>query len=212
MWGQSCGIQPAQLLNGSISTYTTDNLATGTWEKIASIKNPNASIFDNNPGFLTDQYGNITPFISKLFTFFGHGWCWDIKSWSLYMASGDFTVHTGTTGSTAPMTSPFTGIIVSASSTSNVAGVSGSNKNTTSHKFSRNLHFGSRGNDITELQKILNKDLNLNPPLPLTGYFSSKTQKAVEQFQEKYKIARKGDPGYGFVGPKTRGKLNPLLR
>ncbi len=35
--------------------------------------------------------------------------------------------------------------------------------------------------------------------------------RAVQRFQEKYGLAKKGDPGYGEVGPGTRAKLNQIL-
>ena len=34
--------------------------------------------------------------------------------------------------------------------------------------------------------------------------------KNYQSFQEKYNIAKSGDPGYGYVGPKTRAKINSL--
>ena len=43
-----------------------------------------------------------------------------------------------------------------------------------------------------------------------TEYFGSLTEKAVQKFQTKYNIAKSGDSGYGYVGPKTRAKLNEL--
>ena len=42
---------------------------------------------------------------------------------------------------------------------------------------------------------------------PLTGYFGSCTEKSVKAFQEKYEIL----PAEGFVGQKTRVKLNELF-
>ncbi|MDP3989093.1 MAG: hypothetical protein Q8P93_02570, partial [bacterium] len=43
-----------------------------------------------------------------------------------------------------------------------------------------------------------------------TNFFGNLTKKAVEKFQVKYSIAGPGDSGYGFVGPKTRAKLNEV--
>jgi len=45
----------------------------------------------------------------------------------------------------------------------------------------------------------------------ITGYYGQLTKKAVQRFQEKYGIAKQGDPGYGDVGPNTRAKLNQVL-
>ena len=45
----------------------------------------------------------------------------------------------------------------------------------------------------------------------ITGYYGSLTTRAVQLFQAKYGIISSGSPfttGYGFVGPKTRAKLN----
>ena len=44
-----------------------------------------------------------------------------------------------------------------------------------------------------------------------TEYFGSLTEKAVQKFQTKYNIAKSGDSGYGYVGPKTRAKLNEVF-
>jgi len=55
----------------------------------------------------------------------------------------------------------------------------------------------------------------LYPEGLITGYFGPLTEKAVQRFQLKYKIVNsktpESDPGYGYVGPKTRGKLNELI-
>ncbi|MEK7082861.1 MAG: peptidoglycan-binding domain-containing protein [Patescibacteria group bacterium] len=69
---------------------------------------------------------------------------------------------------------------------------------------------GSRGNDVSALQKFLATDKSIYPEGIVSGYFGPKTKAAVERFQEKYGIARKNQPGYGVVGPKTRAKLKEL--
>ncbi|MEK7074322.1 MAG: peptidoglycan-binding domain-containing protein [Patescibacteria group bacterium] len=53
-------------------------------------------------------------------------------------------------------------------------------------------------------------DKSIYPEGIVSGYFGPKTKAAVERFQEKYGIARKNQPGYGVVGPKTRAKLKEL--
>jgi len=78
------------------------------------------------------------------------------------------------------------------------------------YTFSRALKRGSKNADVTALQKILAQDPDIYPEGLVTGYFGSLSEKAVGLFQEKYGIAKKGDPGYGTVGPKTRAKLNVL--
>ncbi|KKW36480.1 MAG: hypothetical protein UY81_C0026G0002 [Candidatus Giovannonibacteria bacterium GW2011_GWA2_53_7] len=76
--------------------------------------------------------------------------------------------------------------------------------------FNRPLGAGSKGTDITALQRILKNEGLLS--VPATGYFGALTESAVKAFQEKYNIAKPGDSGYGFVGPKTRAKLNGLMQ
>ncbi|MDP2676969.1 MAG: hypothetical protein Q8O83_04795, partial [bacterium] len=44
-----------------------------------------------------------------------------------------------------------------------------------------------------------------------TNFFGSLTEKAVQKFQKKYGVALEGDPGFGFVGPKTRVKLQEVF-
>lgn len=73
-------------------------------------------------------------------------------------------------------------------------------------KLSRNLSFGSRGDDVKALQGFLAKDSALYPEGLLTGYFGRLTREAVKRFQTREKIA----PAEGYVGPKTRARLNQL--
>ena len=44
----------------------------------------------------------------------------------------------------------------------------------------------------------------------MNGNFGPKTLAAVKRFQEKYGIAKEGQPGYGVLGPKTRAKIEEL--
>jgi peptidoglycan hydrolase-like protein with peptidoglycan-binding domain len=71
--------------------------------------------------------------------------------------------------------------------------------------FSRNLKFGSRGNDVIMLQNVLrNHGYFLNDKS--TGYFGIATFKAVKAFQKNYmKISPTG-----YVGIKTRLALSNL--
>jgi len=64
-------------------------------------------------------------------------------------------------------------------------------------KFKTYLAKGSRGKEVTELQKCLNGEV--------TGYFGSKTEQLVIEFQKKYI----GETT-GTLGPKTRIKLNEI--
>lgn len=74
------------------------------------------------------------------------------------------------------------------------------------------LSVGSTGDDVTALQNFLKaQGADIYPEGRVTGYFGPLTKKAIQRFQTKYGIADEGDPGYGFVGPKTRAKINSLL-
>ncbi|TRZ53373.1 hypothetical protein D4R99_00955 [bacterium] len=77
--------------------------------------------------------------------------------------------------------------------------------------FTKRLTNGSTGTDVTNLQRYLASDPTVYPEGKITGTFGSLTQKAVQKFQEKYGIAKKGVAGYGEIGPATRAKLNVLM-
>jgi hypothetical protein len=84
--------------------------------------------------------------------------------------------------------------------------------------FSSGLGKGMTSADIKRLQQLLNKHADtqissssVGSPGSETEYFGSLTEKAVQKFQKKYGIAQEGDTGYGYVGPKTRAKLQELF-
>lgn len=74
--------------------------------------------------------------------------------------------------------------------------------------FERDLSLGNKGADVTVLQQYLARDKALYPESVITGYFGNLTKAAVIRFQEREKIS----PAVGYVGPKTRARLNQLLR
>ncbi len=87
--------------------------------------------------------------------------------------------------------------------------------------FTRNLRLGMSGEDVRELQKILNSDENTRindfgpgSPGQETIYFGALTAKAVIKFQEKYKedilIPNGLLFGTGIVGVSTRKALHAL--
>ena len=87
-----------------------------------------------------------------------------------------------------------------------------------SFQFKSRMDVGSKGKEVTELQKCLaNQDIvgsDIYPDGEASGYFGKKTKAAVIRFQEEYKqdvlepygLAR----GTGVVGKSTRKKLNEL--
>jgi peptidoglycan hydrolase-like protein with peptidoglycan-binding domain len=81
----------------------------------------------------------------------------------------------------------------------------------TGYQFTHNLQLGDSGEDVTQLQTFLRaQGADIYPEGLITGYFGNLTKLAVQRFQEKYNIAKSGDAGYGYVGPKTRAKINSL--
>lgn len=83
----------------------------------------------------------------------------------------------------------------------------------------RQLVTNSVGEDVRTLQMILNADpatriaqSGAGAPGEETTRFGALTRAAVQKFQVKYGIAKAGQAGYGTVGPKTRAKLNELLK
>jgi hypothetical protein len=69
------------------------------------------------------------------------------------------------------------------------------------YKFSKSLAFGSRGNDVIELQKRLITEGFLSGTA--TGYFGPMTVAAVKKYQSSNGISPLGN-----VGPMTRTQLN----
>ena len=76
-----------------------------------------------------------------------------------------------------------------------------SSASTSGYTFSNFLDIGSTGADVTALQNKLTS-LGLYSG-PITGYFGSLTQAAVEAFQGQHNINQ-----VGYVGPSTRAALN----
>ena len=81
----------------------------------------------------------------------------------------------------------------------------------------RVISVGSKGADVKVLQQILNSDPDTmiatkgaGSPGNETTLAGSLTVKAIQKFQTKYGIIKRGQDGYGTLGPKTRAKLNEL--
>lgn len=76
---------------------------------------------------------------------------------------------------------------------------------------------GTTNAEVKILQMILNSDPDTRIAATGSGspghestFFGSATRKAVQKLQVKYGIAKRGDSGYGSVGPLTRTILNGL--
>jgi peptidoglycan hydrolase-like protein with peptidoglycan-binding domain len=70
---------------------------------------------------------------------------------------------------------------------------------------------GSSGQSVRVLQELLAREPDVYPEALVTGYFGPLTKRAVQRFQEKHGIVSStGDPGYGYVGSKTRTKLSEM--
>ena len=86
------------------------------------------------------------------------------------------------------------------------------------YTFPRNFVRGLSGQDVHELQIVLNSDPSTQVATSGPGsqgnettYFGAATMQAVEKFQVKYGIAALGQDGYGLVGPKTRTRLEAIF-
>ena len=77
--------------------------------------------------------------------------------------------------------------------------------------FKSGLNIGMTNADVKRLQTLLATDSALYPEGITSGYFGSLTKAAVGRFQMKYDLVTSAsDSGYGYVGPKTRAKLQEV--
>jgi peptidoglycan hydrolase-like protein with peptidoglycan-binding domain len=78
----------------------------------------------------------------------------------------------------------------------------------------RKLSLGSKGDDVTALQRALKID-GFYVTGPITGYYGKLTKNAVTRFQNYYKSELLTPNGYktgtGIVGPATMKKINEIL-
>jgi len=71
--------------------------------------------------------------------------------------------------------------------------------------FNKDLDVGSKGIDVTNLQKFLFSKNFLKEEF-ITGYFGEMTKKALIEYQKKNNIT----PALGYFGAKTRGQINSI--
>ena len=85
----------------------------------------------------------------------------------------------------------------------------GTPKSLTKACVNRPLDLRTTGDDVKNLQQVLKDAGYYNGPI--TGYFGTLTQKAIQALQSAKGIAKAGNAGFGYVGPKTRAVLNELF-
>lgn len=87
-------------------------------------------------------------------------------------------------------------------------------ENEPSFQLKSDLKEGSKGQEVTNLQKCLSKDSEIYPNGEISGYFEKTTKEAVIKFQEKYSdeiLKPSGlSKGTGIVSKNTREKLNEI--
>lgn len=67
---------------------------------------------------------------------------------------------------------------------------------------------GTVGSAVRTLQELLARETDVYPEALVTGYYGPLTRRAVQRFQMKHGVVSSaGEPGYGYVGPKTRAKF-----
>ncbi len=85
-------------------------------------------------------------------------------------------------------------------------------QNSTPAIFTASLYEGLQSEDVRRLQTLLATRPKIYPDGLITGYFGPLTEKAVQTFQLSYGVvASSFDPGFGYVGPKTRAKLEEIF-
>lgn len=85
--------------------------------------------------------------------------------------------------------------------------------------FNKTLKLGNDNSDVKRLQIILNSDPDtkiankgIGSPGHETTKFGAATKNALQKFQIKYGIAKKGVAGFGVLGPATRAKISELFK
>lgn len=75
----------------------------------------------------------------------------------------------------------------------------------------RPLSPGMISADVRTLQELLAREPDVYPEKLVTGFYGQLTTQAVQRFQLKHGVVTTaGAPGFGYVGPETRARLNQL--
>ena len=89
---------------------------------------------------------------------------------------------------------------------------------TVATQFTRSLSLGTYGEDVRELQQLMNQDPETQiatsgegSPGNETTYYGLLTEEAVKKFQDKHNIVTPESSGYGWFGPLTAAKLIEVL-
>jgi peptidoglycan hydrolase-like protein with peptidoglycan-binding domain len=77
-------------------------------------------------------------------------------------------------------------------------------------KLKTNLTVGSKGAEVTALQKFLAQDAEIYPEGKVTGTFGPLTEAAVKRFQAKHELSCKDGTACGYVGAATRQKIEEV--
>ena len=117
------------------------------------------------------------------------------------------TTTTATTTNNTPVVATSTPVGLSGKTVSNLVSLVVNNV----IKITGTLKQGARNKEVTSLQEFLANYPDIYPEGIVSGYYGPATTNAIRRFQEKYGIAKKGNGGYGIVGPMTRAKINELL-
>ncbi|MBU1091525.1 peptidoglycan-binding protein [Patescibacteria group bacterium] len=151
-----------------------------------------------SPGNETEYFGSLTKKAVQKFQ----------KKYDIVSSGDENTTGYGLVGpgTRAKLAEVFAGGVSAPTAPTTTTGVSAT--------FASGMGSGMSNTNIKRLQQLLNSDSDtqiassgVGSPGNETEYFGSLTEKAVQKFQEKHGIAKKGDSGYGYVGPKTRAKI-----
>ncbi|OGI61917.1 hypothetical protein A2645_01885 [Candidatus Nomurabacteria bacterium RIFCSPHIGHO2_01_FULL_39_9] len=148
-----------------------------------------------------------------------------ISTTSIFPVTSSLTTTTNTinnplTLNTTTATFPYlaqSGTITTATLTNNSA-VSTTPNKTVLTTINRGIGFGQVSQEVKEIQKFFNTigiavaKTGPGSPGKETKRYGYQTKEAVKKFQVKYDIAKPGDRGYGYIGPKTRAKIKELSK